>query len=146
MFVYGVSKQVDEINELADITLLKFEVIFAAIFLFLLIIRFLYMKKNYESSLPDKTPKIQKIAAKAVHYGMYICLAAIAGTGLMIGFLYWVGFKSGFLINAVVEIHSLSVSTIYWLISIHIIAAIYHRLLKDGVWNSMVPFWKETGK
>lgn len=96
--------------------------------------------------MPDKTPKIQKIAAKAVHYGMYICLAAIAGTGLMIGFLYWVGFKSGLLINTVVEIHSLSVSAIYWLISIHIIAAIYHRLLKDGVWNSMVPFWKETGK
>ena len=39
---------------------MEFEVIFAAIFLFLLIIRFLYMKKNYESSLPDKTPYLFK--------------------------------------------------------------------------------------
>jgi cytochrome b561 len=56
------------------------------------------------------------------------------------------GFKSGFLINSVVELHSLSVSAIYWFIAIHILAAIYHRLLKDGVWTSMVPFWTEKNK
>jgi cytochrome b561 len=104
------------------------------------------MKVTQNSSLPEKTPEIQKLAAKIVHYAMYISLAAIAGTGLIIGFLYWMGFKSGFLINSVVELHSLSVSAIYWFIAIHILAAIYHRLLKDGVWTSMVPFWTEKNK
>jgi len=144
--VYGISKQLDEINELEDIALLKFEVVFASAFLILLIIRFIYMKFTQNSSLPEKTPEIQKLAAKIVHYAMYICLASIAGTGLIIGFLYWMGFKSGFLINSVVELHSLSVSAIYWFIAIHILAAIYHRLLKDGVWTSMVPFWTEKNK
>ena len=146
LFVYGISKQLDEINELEDIALLKFEVVFASAFLILLIIRFIYMKVTQNSSLPEKTPEIQKLAAKIVHYAMYISLAAIAGTGLIIGFLYWMGFKSGFLINSVVELHSLSVSAIYWFIAIHILAAIYHRLLKDGVWTSMVPFWTEKNK
>ena len=146
LFVYGISKQLDEINELEDIALLKFEVVFALAFLILLIIRFIYMKVTQNSSLPEKTPEIQKLAAKIVHYAMYICLAAIAGTGLIIGFLYWMGFKSGFLINSVVELHSLSVSAIYWFIAIHILAAIYHRLLKDGVWTSMVPFLTEKNK
>ena len=143
LFVYGIAKQLDEINELEDVNLLKFEVLFAAVFLILLIFRFIYMKRTQVSSLPEKTSKIQNLAAKSVHYAMYICLAAIALTGLMIGFLYWLGFKNGFLINVVVEVHSLSVSAIYWLISIHILAALYHRLQKDGVWTSMVPFWKE---
>jgi|TARA_B100000900_G_scaffold379785_1_gene364950 cytochrome b561 len=31
----------------------------------------------------------------------------------------------------------------YWLIGIHIAAALYHRWLGDGVWNAMVPVWKE---
>ena len=144
--MYGISKQLDEINELEDIALLKFEVVFASAFLILLIIRFIYMKVTQNSSCPEKTPEIQELAAKIVHYAMYICLASIAGTGLIIGFLYWMGFKSGFLINSVVELHSLSVSAIYWFIAIHILAAIYHRLLKDGVWTSMVPFWTEKNK
>jgi cytochrome b561 len=89
LFLYGIAKQLDEINELEDINLLKFEVLFAAVFLILLIFRFIYMKRTQVSSLPEKTSKIQSLAAKSVHYAMYICLAAIALTGLMIGFLYW---------------------------------------------------------
>ena len=50
LFVYGISKQLDEINELEDIALLKFEVVFASAFLILLIIRFIYMKVTQNSS------------------------------------------------------------------------------------------------
>jgi hypothetical protein len=40
VFAYGVYKQVDNISQLADGTLLRFEVIFAALFLILLGARF----------------------------------------------------------------------------------------------------------
>jgi len=30
-----------------------------------------------------------------------------------------------------------------WFIGIHILATTYHRLKKNGVWSSMVPFFKE---
>jgi len=143
LFIYGVLKQIEELNQLEDKALLQFEVIFATVFVLLLLIRFIYMKTTQKSSLPDSTPKSQLLAARVVHYGMYACLALIPLTGLLIGLLFWLGFKDGFLINAVVEVHEFSVSVIYWLIGLHILAAIFHRLKNDGVWSSMVPFLKE---
>jgi cytochrome b561 len=43
----------------------------------------------------------------------------------------------------VVAIHELGITIMYWLISVHVAAAICHRLRRDGVWSSMVPFLKE---
>jgi len=143
LFIYAVLKQIESINQLEDGSLLKFEVVFAIVFLLLLAIRFFYMKKTQQSSLPEQTPEPQKLAAKIVHTGMYICLAAIPLSGLMIGLLFWLELKDGMLINIVIEAHEFAVSIIYWLIGIHILAATYHRLKKDGVWSSMVPLWKE---
>ena len=143
LFIYGLLKQIDELNQLEDKALLKFEVIFATVFVLLLLIRFIYMKTTQKSSLPDSTPKSQLLAARVVHYGMYVCLTLIPLTGLLIGLLFWLGFEDGFLINTVVEVHEFSVSVIYWLIGLHILAAIFHRLKNDGVWSSMVPFLKE---
>ena len=101
------------------------------------------MKTTQKSSLPDYSPKSQILAAKVVHSGMYICLALIPLTGLLIGLLFWLDLKDGFLIDIVVGAHEFAVSVIYWLIGLHILAALYHRLKKDGVWSSMVPFFKE---
>ena len=143
LFIYGVTKQVNEIEQLEDKLFFQFEIFFAVIFLFLLVIRFVYMNKTQETSLPDDTSKIQKIAARTVHLGMYSALAGTAITGLLIGLFYWLGFTEGLFIDFLTAIHSFVVNGLYWLIGIHIIAAVYHRLKKDGVWSSMVPFLKE---
>ena len=143
LFIYGVAKQVNEIEQLEDQFFFQFEIIFAVIFLFLLSIRFVYMNKTQETSLPDDTSKIQKIAARTVHLGMYTTLAGTAITGLSIGLFYWLGFRQGLFIDFLTAIHSFVVNTVYWLVGIHIVAAIYHRLKKDGVWSSMVPFFRE---
>ena len=143
LFIYGVAKQVDEIQQLEDLFFFQFEIVFALLFLFLLAIRFVYMSKTQETSLPDDTSKIQKMAARTIHLGMYTTLAGTAITGLLIGLFYWLGFRQGFFIDFLIAIHSFVVNTVYWLVGIHIVAAIYHRLKKDGVWNSMVPFFRE---
>jgi len=143
LFIYGVAKQVNEIEQLEDQFFFQFEIVFALLFLFLLAIRFVYMSKTQETSLPDDTSKIQKIAARTVHLGMYTTLAGTAITGLSIGLFYWLGFRQGLFIDFLTAIHSFVVNTVYWLVGIHIVAAIYHRLKKDGVWNSMVPFFRE---
>ena len=144
LFIYALLKQIDELNQLEDVALLRFEVIFAGVFVLLLLIRFVYMKTTQKSSLPDSAPKSQVLAAKVVHAGMYICLALIPLTGLLIGLLFWLGLKDGFLIDLAIGFHELLVSVIYWLIGLHILAAVYHRLKRDGVWSSMVPFLKEV--
>ncbi len=146
LFVYGVAKQVDNISQLEDIAFFRFEIIFALIFLILLTLRFIYMKKTQNTSLPPETPKIQKIIAKSVHNGMYFLLAGTVLSGLLIGVLYWLGFKGGFLLELTVSIHELIINVLYGFIAVHVVAATYHRLKNDGVWSSMVPIFKETNK
>ena len=88
MFAYGIYKQVDNIDQLEDISFFKTEIVFATVFLFFIIFRFFYMTKTQKTSLPVDTPKFQTLAAKIVHFSMYISLAGIAGSGLMIGYLF----------------------------------------------------------
>ena len=145
-FFYGVFKSVEDLNQLQDSSFLRFEVLFASVFLVMLIFRFIYMKKTQKSSLPTETSNLQKAAARLVHLAMYGTLGLIAVTGLIIGLLFKLGLEQGFPIELVIALHELGIPFMYWLIVMHVIAAIYHRLLMDGVWNSMVPFWKETDR
>ena len=142
LFAYGISKQIDNINQLEDLALLKFEIAFALLFILFLVARFVYMKRTQKSSLPDNTPMVQKALAKAVHYGMYIGMISIALSGLVIGSLYWLGLKSGIIIETIIGWHEVSVSIVYWLVGLHLIGAVYHRFKNDGVWESMTPTLK----
>ena len=144
LFAYGIYKQVEDLSDLEDLSLLKFEIFFAFIFLLFLVFRFVYMTRTQKTSLPENTSKAQKLAAKIVHFSMYLCLFVIVLSGLMIGFLYWFGIKDGYIIEFSIFMHESFFSIVYWLISLHVIASIYHRLKQDGVWNSMVPFLKEN--
>ena len=144
LFAYGITKQVDDISQLEDFALLRFELIFATIMILLLAIRFLYMAKTQTSSLPKETSAFQRLAAKLVHLGMYVLLATIAVSGILIGGIYWIGMKDGLLIEGIIAVHELAVTASYWLIGVHVAAALFHRLKQDGVWSSMVPFWKEV--
>ena len=144
LFAYGIAKQVDDISQLEDFALLRFELVFATLLILLLAVRFLYMTKTQTSSLPSETSSFQKLAAKLVHLGMYASLTTIALSGILIGCIYWMGMKEGLLIESIITVHELAVTVSYWLIGIHIAAAFFHRFKNDGVWNSMVPVWKET--
>ena len=146
LFVYGVAKQVDDITQLEDTAFFRFEIIFAVIFLFLLIVRFTYMKATQKTSIPDDTPKVQKIAARIVHNGMYVLLAGTVISGLLIGLVFWLEIKNNFFINSIIVLHELIINILYWFIGIHVLAATYHRLKRDGVWSSMVPILKEKNK
>lgn len=143
LFAYGVAKQIDDLDQLADSDLLRFEVVFAGVFVLLLGVRFAYMKRTQTSALPATTPPVQKLAARIVHGAMYVSLAGIALSGLLIGLVFWLGFEDGWLIQGVVGLHELFVLASYWFIGIHIVAACYHRFLRDGVWHAMVPFWQD---
>ena len=143
VFVFALTKQLDEVEELEDVSLLQYELIFASAFLGLLMIRFLYMQFTRPSALPNETPVRTKRLARAVHLAMYISTAAIAVTGIWVGVLYWNGTKSGAAMDAALIFHEISVLVTYWLIAGHVAAAVYHRRQTDGVWDAMVPFWRE---
>ena len=142
LFAYGIFKQIDNINQLEDLALLKFEITFALLFILFLVARFVYMIRTQKSSLPPDTPVAQKVIAKAVHFGMYIGMISIAFSGLLIGCSYWLSLKSGVIIETLIGWHEISVSVMYWLVGLHLIGAVYHRFKNDGVWQSMVPTLK----
>ena len=144
LFAYGIFKQIENINQLEDLALLKFEITFALLFILFLVFRFVYMTRTQKSSLPPDTPRAQKALAKAVHYGMYIGMISIAFSGLVIGSLYWFGLKSGIIIETIIGWHEVSVSIVYWLVGLHLIGAIYHWFKDDGVWQSMIPTLKRS--
>lgn len=146
VFIYAVAKQLDEVEELEDFSLLQYEMGFASFFLVLLVARFVYMHSTRPTVLPSNTPKRTLFWARAVHLGMYLSLALVAFTGLWIGGLYWSGIKSGIAMDIPLILHDLTVKASVLLIVGHISAAIFHRRKGDGIWNSMVPFWKEGGK
>ena len=143
VFVYGVIKQVDEVAELEDLTLLINEVLFTVLFLSILLVRYIYMR-TVSAALPVlDMPRRLVLLAKIVQQGMYLSLALIAMTGLAIGGLYYSGVKEGALLEVVLLAHELFFWVSVNLMGAHVAGAIYHRFKSDGVWDSMVPFFKE---
>ena len=140
LYVYGIVKQVDDISDLEDSKLLIFEVVFAAVFLGIVIGRYFYMRKvetMHASSIP--VHRIHKIIAKSVHSSMYIVLILLPLSGLAIAFLFNQGIKDGTMRLVALSVHEFAATASYVLIAIHVSAAIYSRIKGEGVWSSMVP-------
>ena len=60
LFAYGIFKQIENINQLEDLALLKFEITFALLFILFLVTRFVYMTRTQKSSLPPIRPEYKK--------------------------------------------------------------------------------------
>ena len=143
VFAIGVINQVDEVEELESTVLLVTEVVFAVVFLSLLLFRFIYMR-TAKAALPQlDMPKPLILLALTVHRGMYVSLALIAITGLIIGGLYYFGSKNSWVLEAFLLLHEICFWISLNLIGLHIAGAIYHRRKGDGVWNAMVPILPE---
>jgi len=144
LYAYGMFKQLDDLSQLEDAALLQFEVLFASVFLLIVILRYLYMRR-FETFLGAREPAApgHKRLARAVHLSMYLCLASLPLSGLLIAGLYANGVKGGLLQGVVVEMHEFFASLSYLLIGIHVAAALLSRLHGEGVWSSMVPVFKE---
>lgn len=153
LYVYGIVKQVNDISELEDSGLLIFEVIFATIFLLIVILRFTYMRrfKTFQGA-EEPVHIVHYYFARIVHRAMYACLILLPLTGLIIAVLY----NQGYTVNAtpdeeqtildlVLDLHGAAADLSYVLIALHISAAIYSRIKGEGVWSSMVPILKEDG-
>ena len=140
LYVYGIVKQVDDISDLEDSKLLFFEVVFAAVFLAIVIGRYFYMRKvetMHASTVP--VHRVHKIIAKTVHKSMYIVLILLPLSGLAIAFLFNQGIKDGPMQLVALSAHEFAATASYVLIAIHVSAAIYSRIKGEGVWSSMVP-------
>ena len=148
LYVYGIFKQVNDISELEDSGLLILEVIFATVFLLIVILRFTYMRrfKTFQGA-KEHVHIVHYYFARTVHRGMYACLILLPLTGLIIAGLYNQGYtdEEQTILDLVLVLHAAAADLSYVLIALHISAAIYSRIKGEGVWSSMVPILKEDG-
>ena len=144
LYAYGIIKQVDDLDELEDASLLNFEIIFAFVFLIVVMVRFFYMKDakillgaNYEMH------KGHLFIAKATHRIIYFSLIMLPTTGLLIAGMFNFGIPG---MRIAIALHEIAAFLSYVTIAIHIFASLYSRLKGEGIWNAMVPIWQESKK
>ena len=146
LYVYGIFKQVGELDDLEDNHLFLIEVCFAITFLVIVLLRYSYMRR-FKTFLGAQEPVhiIHYYVARTVHKAMYSVFILLPLSGLMIAALYAKGYQDedGLLMGATLGIHGFAATVSYVLIATHIAAAIYSRIKGEGVWSSMVPILKE---
>lgn len=147
LYAYGIFKQIDDLSELEDAALLTFEIVFASVFLVLVVIRYGYMRR-FETFQGSVVPvhRYHKRFARLMHVAMYLCLVLLPLTGLAIAGLYTQGIGEDELaMDAAIVLHGFSADLSYVLIAMHVVAALYSRIKGEGVWTSMVPVFTESG-
>ncbi len=152
LYVYGIFKQVNDLQELEDKGILIFEIIFASIFLAIVILRYSYMRR-FKTFLGARNTVhiVHYYLARSVHKAMYGCFILLPLTGLIIAGLYTQGYtvnatpdEEQTIMDVVLDLHGAVADLSYILIFIHIAAAVYSRVKGEGVWSSMVPVLKEN--
>ena len=144
LYAYGIFKQVEDLEELEDASLLNFEILFAVVFLVIVMLRFFYMKDAKTLlGAHDEMHKGHLFIAKATHRLVYFSLIMLPTTGLFIA-----GILNADLPGMAIAIvlHELSAFLSYITIGIHVAASLYSRFKGEGVWNAMVPLWQESKK
>ena len=154
LYLYGIVKQVNELEDLEENQLLLFEIAFATMFLTIVILRYSYMRrfKTFQGAT-EPVHIVHYYFARIVHRAMYACFILLPLTGLIIAGLYTQGYNENAtpdeeqtIMDIVLDLHGAVADLSYMLIILHIGAAIYSRIKGEGVWSSMVPVLKETGR
>ena len=144
LYAYGIFKQVGDLNELEDASLLNFEILFATVFLIIVLLRYFYMKDTPALlGAHDDVHKGHLFIAKTVHGLIYFSLIMLPTTGLIIAGLFSLDIGG---IDTAIVIHELSAFLSYVVIALHVGATIYSRYKGEGLWNAMVPILQEKGK
>ena len=144
LYAYGIFKQVEDLEELEDASLLNFEIFFAVVFLVIVMLRFFYMKDAKTLlGAHDEMHKGHLFIAKATHRLVYFSLIMLPTTGLLIAGILNAGVPG---MDIAIALHELSAFLSYITIGIHVAASVYSRYKGEGVWNAMVPLWRENSK
>ncbi len=144
LYAYGIFKQVEDLEELEDASLLNFEIFFAIVFLVIVMLRFFYMKDAKTLlGAHEEMHKGHLFIAKATHRLVYFSLIMLPTTGLLIAGILHAGLPG---MVVAIALHELSAFLSYITIGIHVAASLYSRYKGEGVWNAMVPLWQESKK
>ena len=144
LYAYGIFKQVEDLDELEDAALLNFEIFFAVVFLVIVMLRFFYMKDAKTLlGAHDQMREGHLFIAKVTHRIVYFSLIMLPTTGLLIAGMLAADIPG---MQAAIALHEFSAFLSYVTIALHVGASLYSRYKGEGIWNAMVPVFKEKGK
>lgn len=139
LIVYGYYKGLDDVSQLADPALLRTEILFALVLGAVFLVRLIWTQKVAGATrLPDTAPRWEHRASRAVHLGLYAGVFGIVLTGLGIALAYVTPALSGFVLEAVLFLHQLALTTTQLLLVAHIAGALWHKFVRrDGILETM---------
>lgn len=101
-----------------------------AAILLLMLARIAVRVRKGAPPLPADIPRVQQLAAHASHYALYGLLVVLPLTGVAAVF-------GGS--EAAADLHSLLVSLLWIVVIVHVLAAIYHAVIRrDGVFQRII--------
>ena len=144
LYAYGIFKQVEDLEDLNDVSLLNFEIFFAIVFLIIVLLRYFYMK-DVKTLLGahEEMHKGHLFIAKATHRLVYVSLIMLPTTGLLIAGMLAADIPG---MQIAIGLHEFSAFLSYITIGVHVAASLYSRYKGEGIWNAMVPVWQESKK
>ena len=121
---------------------------------FLFILRLLLRYRYGAPSLPSTMPVWQTYMAKAGHYGLYFLMGLLIISGIttanfttdpiiVFGLINLSSeLNNTYMFNLIRGVHEFATNALIALITIHIIAALYHHfIIKDDTTKNMLKFW-----
>lgn len=115
----------------------------------LIIVRVIWALMHRAPPLPDHIPAWQRLASKASHLALYVCMIIMPLSGYLgssftkYPIKYWGmtlpnwGWESPVLKDICSDVHQITVIVFMVLIAIHIAAAVKHMIARDGVIQRM---------
>ena len=136
---YGYFKGLDNVSQLADPALFRFEIIFAISLATVFFVRLIWTQKiGGTTRLPETAPRWEHHASRAVHLGLYASVFGICATGLGIAFAYATPALGGMFMTAMLGLHEIALTAMPLLLLAHIAGALWHKVIRrDGVLESM---------
>ena len=136
---YGYLKGLGDVSQLADPTILQFEVTFALMLGALFVTRLLWTKRvGGTTRLPQEAARWEQFASRSVHKGLYVFVFLIVLTGLGIALGYAIPVLGGLFLTAMIGLHEMALLVFPLLLLTHIAGALWHKLVRrDGVLESM---------
>jgi cytochrome b561 len=128
----------DVTNALRDPAAMRFEALVGLGVLVTFAARFVWMQRwnGGATRLPADAPWWEQRLSRLAHHSLYLCVAAIVASGLLI----WgaQSFGGGGLVRAAAELHEFVAGATLFVIGGHVAAALWHKLVRrDGVWESI---------
>lgn len=139
LIAYGYFKGLDNVSQLSDPALFRYEIAFALVMGAVFALRLLWTTAvGGVTRLPASAPRWEHVASRSVHIGLYASVFGIVLSGLGIALGFATPALGGLFLTAMLGLHEMTLAALPMLLILHIAGALWHKVVRrDGVLESM---------